>query len=194
MSFYSYMWLRANGTPYYVGKGRNRRAFIGSAHGVHRPKDPSRILVFPMLNETEAFESEKALIELFGRKDNGTGILRNLTDGGDGVSGFVCTEWLRQRRKEFQTGRRASEKARLNMSRAQQELALTRNMTGVNNPAFGKKRPDLSEFNTKTKRGKTLSVETRRKMSQAHAGKSLTSEHIERIKQGWVERRTNVSL
>jgi hypothetical protein len=36
-----------------------------------------------MVSEFEAFESEIALIELFGRKDFGTGCLRNLTDGGD---------------------------------------------------------------------------------------------------------------
>jgi hypothetical protein len=41
-----------------------------------------------MESEVLAFESEKALIELFGRKDNNTGILRNLTDGGEGQSGL----------------------------------------------------------------------------------------------------------
>lgn len=100
MSFYSYMWLRKDGTPYYVGKGQKRRAFISSAHGVHRPKDRRRILIFPMLSETEAFESEKALIELFGRKDKGTGILRNLTDGGEGSSGtLILTEKAREAKR-----------------------------------------------------------------------------------------------
>jgi hypothetical protein len=90
--FYSYLWLREDGTPYYAGKGSGRRAFRSIGHSVHRPVDRSHIVVFPMLNEAEAFESEIALIELFGRKDNGTGVLRNMTDGGEGVRGHKRTE------------------------------------------------------------------------------------------------------
>lgn len=85
--FYSYLWMREDGTPYYAGKGTERRAFVTQNRRFHCPADSTRILVFPMLNEAEAFESEVALIELFGRKDLGTGCLRNLTDGGEGCSG-----------------------------------------------------------------------------------------------------------
>jgi len=81
--FYSYLWSRADGTPYYAGKGTGKRAFISNGHCIHRPKERARILVFPMINEVEAFESEMALIDLFGRTDIGTGCLRNLTDGGE---------------------------------------------------------------------------------------------------------------
>lgn len=88
MEFYSYLYLREDETPYYAGKGSGKRAFKGRHRGVYPPKDTSRIILFPMLNETEAFESEIALIELFGRKDLGTGCLRNRTNGGEGVSGL----------------------------------------------------------------------------------------------------------
>ena len=82
MEFYSYLWLREDGLPYYAGKGKGRRAFV--SHGrIQPPKDHSRILVFPHETETEAFESEIAFIKWFGRKDLGTGCLRNLTDGGE---------------------------------------------------------------------------------------------------------------
>ncbi len=95
MRFYTYLWLRSNGTPYYVGKGRGNRVY--NSHPHHRPpKDRTRIIIFPMLNEAEAFESEKALIELFGRKDSGTGILRNLTDGGEGPAGWKPSEAIRE--------------------------------------------------------------------------------------------------
>jgi hypothetical protein len=83
IKFYSYLWLRRDTTPYYVGKGSGRRAFIHADHGVHCPADDSRILVFFHETEAEAFESEKNFIRWFGRKDLGTGCLRNLTDGGD---------------------------------------------------------------------------------------------------------------
>jgi len=82
MGFYSYLWLRTDGFPYYAGKGSGNRAF-SQYRNPKPPQDHSRILVFPMLTEAEAFESEIALIDLFGRKDLGTGCLINRSDGGD---------------------------------------------------------------------------------------------------------------
>lgn len=84
MEFYSYLWLREDGTPYYAGKGSGRRAYRGHRHrGLQPPRDVSLILVFSHSSEAEAFESEKAFIRWFGRKDSGTGCLINHTDGGD---------------------------------------------------------------------------------------------------------------
>jgi hypothetical protein len=83
--FYSYLYLREDGTPYYAGKGQGKRAFKKQS-GIRPPKDKSRIVILPMENEVLAFESEIALIQLFGRRDNETGILRNRTDGGQGIS------------------------------------------------------------------------------------------------------------
>ena len=104
MTFYTYMWLRGDATPYYVGKGTGKRAFQRRDHGVHRPVADARILVQHWASEAEAFEMEKYYIRLFGRKDNGTGILKNLTNGGEGMSGYVYTPALRAvRRKQLLT-------------------------------------------------------------------------------------------
>jgi hypothetical protein len=82
VTFYTYLWLREDGTPYYVGKAtRQRRAYRVSCP----PQD--RIVIQEWLTETDALEAEKSLIAHYGRKDLGTGILRNLTDGGEGTSG-----------------------------------------------------------------------------------------------------------
>lgn len=88
-SFYTYLWLRDDGRPYYAGKGRGKRAFINSGHSVHRPLESSRIIVQDFDSEEEAFTAEKFLIAYYGRIDLGTGCLRNLTDGGDGHSGYI---------------------------------------------------------------------------------------------------------
>lgn len=80
--YYTYMWLRENGTPYYVGKGQDDRAF----HQFERqfpPPDRSRILIQEFPSEEDAFFAEIFLITYYGRKDIRTGILRNLTDGGE---------------------------------------------------------------------------------------------------------------
>jgi hypothetical protein len=47
------------------------------------------------LTEEEAFKHEIYMIAIFGRKDNGTGILINLTNGGDGVPGMTELRWFR---------------------------------------------------------------------------------------------------
>jgi hypothetical protein len=82
--YYTYFWLREDFTPYYVGKGKGNRAFVSSDHNVYRPKDPDRIVIQYHPSELEAFEVEIFFISFFGRKDNETGILRNMTDGGVG--------------------------------------------------------------------------------------------------------------
>jgi hypothetical protein len=90
-TFYSYLWVRKNEQPWYVGKGTGNRAFQRSK-GHWAPKDRSRIFVFPQDSEADAFQSEKDLIALFGRKDLGTGCLYNRTEGGEGVSGpYIST-------------------------------------------------------------------------------------------------------
>ena len=89
--FYVYGYFREDGTPYYIGKGCGKRAWY-RAKRVKPPVDQARIKILAEnLSEEEAFEWEKDLISLLGRKDNGTGCLRNLTDGGEGASGYHCT-------------------------------------------------------------------------------------------------------
>ena len=94
--FYAYIWLRQDGTPYYVGKGKGDRAFEQTGHRVRRPQDSDSIIVQEYETEDDAFEAERFFISLYGRADLKTGCLRNLTDGGEGVSGAVRTEgWKR---------------------------------------------------------------------------------------------------
>lgn len=97
MTFYAYVWLREDWTPYYVGKGSGSRAFQSDGHIVKRPKDRRRIKIYPCASEQEAFDLEKSLIVGCGRKNNGTGILRNLTDGGEGASGTILSEETRRK-------------------------------------------------------------------------------------------------
>jgi hypothetical protein len=93
MKYYTYAYLRKDRTPYYVGKGEKDRIYKKGKGEVKPPKDKSRIIFLKQnLTEEEAFRHEKYMIAVFGRKDLGTGILRNKTDGGEGASGVVRSD------------------------------------------------------------------------------------------------------
>lgn len=87
MDFYTYAWMRCDGTPYYIGKGCRGRAYYRYDRTVYPPKDRSKIIITYHPSEHEAFAQEKLLIAQWGKLNNGTGVLRNSTDGGEGPSG-----------------------------------------------------------------------------------------------------------
>jgi len=80
--FYTYLWLREGGTPYYVGKGSGNRAFVQRGHRFPPPPE-ERILVQEFPDERAAFSAEMFLIDFYGREDLSEGCLLNLTNGGE---------------------------------------------------------------------------------------------------------------
>lgn len=120
--YYVYAYLRKDGTPYYIGKGSGSRVYKNQ-RSIPKPTDKNRIQIIESnLTEQQAFILEKNLIEQYGRKDLGTGILRNMTNGGDGASGKIWTE-----------------SARLAVASAKTKWHKEHDISGVNNPNFGNK-------------------------------------------------------
>ena len=88
--FYVYVFLREDRqTPYYVGKGSGNRCYSQRERIVPSPSKDRIIILKENLTEEEAFELEITMIKFWGRLDNGTGVLRNRTRGGEGTVGVV---------------------------------------------------------------------------------------------------------
>lgn len=172
--FYTYMWLREDATPYYVGKGKGKRAFINAGHNVLRPKHKSRVVVQYWETEKEAFEMEKWFISLFGRKDNSTGILRNLTDGGENPPKMIGNAHAKGKKHSAEANAKKSERGKLRRQTAETRAKLSQAKKGKTNGLEG--RPKTEETKQKIREahlGMKASEEAVRHMREAKLGKPL---------------------
>jgi hypothetical protein len=89
--YYTYAYLREDRTPYYIGKGHGYR-IDDRKHTVSLPPKECRLILKRFDNEDAAFRHEQYMISILGRKDKGTGILRNRTNGGEGSTNVIRTK------------------------------------------------------------------------------------------------------
>lgn len=164
--FYTYFHTRNDtGAVFYVGKGKGARAHsnkrnvlwkrISEKHG-HTVHIASR---WP--TETEAFEHEKFLIACF--KDMGTP-LANMTDGGEGVSGFVLTDAMKSK---------LSESLRKGFSEHPERAAK------ISAALKGRVSPN---------KGRVASDETRKKISLSNIGRKHTAESLKKMSESQIGR------
>jgi hypothetical protein len=117
----------------------------------------------------EACEKEKEIIKLYGRKDLNEGTLVNMTDGGDGMVGFISK----------QKGIPLSEEHRRMISKNHADIS------GSKNPMFGQGHRVIGEkngFYNKKHSEKTLSI----------LKKPKSEYHKEKLKEAWEERKLRV--
>lgn len=104
------------GTPYYIGKGKNKR-HLEPHNKVPVPKDRAYIIILESnLTEVGALALERRLIRWYGRKNIGTGILINLTDGGDGGSGYKHTEKFKSFISKINKGKKVKPESKLDLN------------------------------------------------------------------------------
>lgn len=202
--FYTYIWRGPDGVPFYVGKGIGRRAYETGASRSKEFKDIISLgcctveIVDQFILESQAHAHEIELIAQYGRRDLGVGPLVNKTDGGEGASGAILSEEHLKALADanignkYTLGRVLSEEHRSKIRKAmmgnthmlgktlpqETRAKLSAALKGI--PKSEKIRANLAHLNSI----RIITSETKAKISAALAGKSLSAEHVAKVKAG----------
>lgn len=99
--FYVYLHITLDDkTPFYVGKGNGKRAYVKSHRSRHWNNIVTKhgyeiVLLEENLTEEQSLIKEKEYIFKYGRRDLKTGTLVNFTDGGEGTVGRTVSNKTR---------------------------------------------------------------------------------------------------
>jgi hypothetical protein len=159
--YYVYAYLRENGSPYYVGKGKDSR--YKEKHSIPLPNDPKRIIFLEKnLSNIGACALERRYIRWYGRQCNASGILLNQTEGGDGGDTSLSAAYIKAKNAGHFNGHKHKS------AKCLEEANIKRR---------------------KTLMGHEVSQETRQKLRDAKLGKcyrrgfKITEEHKDKLRQ-----------
>ena len=169
-NFYIYMYLDLDNVPFYIGKGKNNRykvqnhlkkhntnAFLRSKLRKVATKNVKIHFLHKNITEKEAFYWERYWIKYYGRRDKGEGTLCNLTDGGEGISGYTHSDEAKQKMRAAHEGEKNSMYGKSHTKETRQKIGAVHE-------------------------GKKISDETREKMSKAKMGRTYTDEVKQKIR------------
>lgn len=198
--------------PFYVGKGCNGRAYVHlcdwcqkqgkNNHFYNKISKIQRIMgIDPIiliqkdgLIEQCSHDLEVRMVATIGRYDKKKGPLCNLTDAGEGLSGYIVSDETRRKLSESNKGKIMSEEARQKISKAnkgkitsEETKQKMRSHKGKNKGRIvseetrkkmsaAQKGRIVSEETRKKLKSRIVSEEERRKMSKSHTGKKLSDE------------------
>ena len=185
------------GQPFYIGIGKNlARAYQQYKRTSYWKRIIEKYnyeveILFNDLTYEEACEKEKEFIKLYGRIDNGTGILVNLTDGGEGSVGFKHSKETLIKIGEQSKGRIKTpeqiEKWRNNMNFNKSPEVIEK----IRQSLIGKEHTEKRKENQrKAKLGKKLSEETKKKLSDYWKGKKkgpFSEEHKQKLSEARIK-------
>lgn len=155
--FYTYIHKKPEGSVFYVGKGAGDRAFSHDNRNLHWKRTVAKYgmevkILSYFETEEEAFREEKLLIKSF--KDSGIKLV-NLTDGGEGATGYKWTP---------------------------EQIERWKSVISIN-PMLGKKHSDETKAKIRAKAiGRVVSESARAKISEKMKVRVFSDSHRENLK------------
>lgn len=115
--------------PFYIGIGVRNRAYSTHNRNKYWHHIVNKVgyeveIVLDDLIWGKAVEKEKEFIKLYGRKDNGTGVLINLTDGGEGMLGWKCPDEIKKALSAARKGQPCTNKGYIHNEKVRQLMSL----------------------------------------------------------------------
>jgi group I intron endonuclease len=165
---YQYGDFKFNFEPFYVGKGKgyriknttkDLRSNLFKSNKIKKLLENNieiiKIKLFENIEENESLQKEIMLIKTIGRRNLNNGPLVNLTDGGEGLSGFVYTEETLKKRSISQTGEGNGFFGHKHTEEVRKKHSLL--VRGESHPMFGKKHSEETIKKLKEHREKKIS-------------------------------------
>ena len=189
-TYYVYIYFDPNDIPFYIGKGQGPRYEVQRHLG---KSNPNRLLknkirkvgvsnvkihfLHKDISEEESFYWESYWIKHYGRRDQGKGPLCNLTNGGDGISGYTHTDEAKQKISKMMKGYKHTDEAKQKIGEWSKNFVRTEDHCAkISAAQKGKLRPQTTGENHGMY-GKHHSVESIRKMGEGRKGKTAGEVH-----------------
>jgi len=214
--FYTYLLKRPEGDPFYVGKGNCKGFRIEEHHnGAKAGRCSNKLkqniirkiweegnqidyeIVLFSGDEKLVFDKEMELISFYGRRDQGIGMLCNMTDGGEGINGHVHSEKTRKRLSQANTGKKHSEEVKKNISRGHKgqkawnkglpmSLAQRKKLVKAWENRSRIFSEEYRQNMSKIKKGHITSLEARNKISKKNKGRVFSQEHKRKLSEAHI--------
>jgi len=200
---YEYGEYKFDYEPFYVGKGKDKRAFThltkckenidfsNRIKEIQKETNNDPIIIFSNKNITDgaSLMIERKIVKSIGRLNKGNGPLYNKTDGGNGCSGKICTIEQRKRISDAHKGHKHSEETKKKMSNAhkgkifskEHRNNLSLSLKGNTNSNGYKHTEETKKKISEWHKGFVFTEESKNKMSKSHKGHKHSEEQKQNI-------------